>query len=253
MKKLAYLAAIAASIAAAPAYAEGGYLGVSYSVVDAGSLGDDRDVIAVNGAAMLGEHVQIDAAYANIDGGDADNVAVSAHLFSRNDRFLWGAYVGFDTTSEAFTGSGVGEWSAGIEGQLYLDRATLTAAAGYTEVDLGGGSEAWTADIEGRYFVTDNFSIQGNVGYAEPESGVIIGDGWVGGVGAEYQFSGMPISIYGGWQHLDFSGLPDERDAIGVGVRYSWNATLFERNRAGPGLHRPQGLFDRIFGAPALR
>jgi hypothetical protein len=120
-------------------------------------------------------------------------------------------------------------------------------------VSGGSGFDVWTADAEARYFITDNLSVHGNVGYVDPESAVIIGEGWVGGLGGEYQFAGMPISIYGGWQHSDFEGVPEEVDTIGLGVRYSWNATLYERNRSGPSLHRPQGIVERLSGAFAPR
>lgn len=90
MRKLAYLAVVTATIVAAPAYADGGYLGVAYSQADRsfGSTASDVDVVAVSGAAMLGEHVQVDGIYVNIEGGDSDHTGLSAHLFDRNDRFL---------------------------------------------------------------------------------------------------------------------------------------------------------------------
>jgi hypothetical protein len=246
MKTLAYVTALAAAIAAAPAFAEGGYLGASYSLVDRTlcSTATDVDVAAASGAVALGEHVQVDGQYVNIDGGDCDQVNLGAHLFNRGERLLWGGYAGYNTFSDA--GATVEEWTAALEGQLYFARTTLSGAVGYTNFDSGsGGRDMWSVDAEARHFVTDNFSIQANAGYADPDA-ALIGDGWAVGIGAEYQFADMPISIHGGWQRTDFA---EEIDAVGVGVRYSGNASLFERNRAGASLNRPIGFIERLAGA----
>jgi hypothetical protein len=245
MKKLAYLAALAATIAAAPASADGGYLGASYSSVDRSlcSTATDVDVVAVGGAAMLGAHVQVDGQYVNLEGGDCDQLNLGAHLFSRNGQFLWGGYAGYNTF--AIPSDTVEEWTIALEGQFYVARTTLSGAVGYTNFETGaGGRDMWSVDGEVRHFLTDNFSIQANAGYADPDA-ALIGDGWVMGIGAEYQFANLPISVYGGWQRAD---LFEEIDSVGIGIRYSWNASLLERNRSGASLNRPIGLVERLSG-----
>lgn len=251
MKNLVYLAALAAAFVGGRAYAEGGYIGASYSNMDrtlCGGTARDIESAAASGAATLGQHVQLDGQYANIDTGECDHLSLAAHLFSRNERFLWGGYVG-RTSLTAVAGS-VDEWHAGLEGQLYLARTTLTGAAGYTSFDVGGASrEVWSFDAEARHFFGDNFSVQANAGYADADAS-LIGDGWSIGLGAEYQLANAPISIYGGWQRADFA---EEIESVGLGVRYSWNATLFERNRSGPSLNRPQGVIERVSGGYSPR
>lgn len=246
MKKLAHLGALAAALTAAPAFAEGGYVGAAYVQADELIGSSDVDGFAVGGAAALGDNVQLEGGAASIDDGNFDTTHFGAHLFSRGQGFLWGGYLGFDTV-----GLGIGsvdEWTAALEGQVYLPQTTLSGALSYTEFEAVSDSYAWAIDAEARHFFNDNFSVHANVGYSEPESGVITGEISIVGIGGEYQFAGAPVSVFGGWQRSDFD--PAEVDSFNIGVRYNWNATLFERDRSGPGLVRPLGFIER--SAPGI-
>lgn len=242
MKKLVYLGALAASLAAAPAFAEGGYMGASYIQADEFFGSSDADGFAVTGAAALGDNAQLDGGFASIDDEDFDATHFGAHLFSRSPSFLWGGYVGFNTVSIGT--QGIDEWTAALEGQFYLPQTTFSGALSYTEFESAGESEASAIDAEVRHFFNDNFSVHGSAGYFDPESGVITGQITTLGVGAEYQFAAAPVSLFGGWQRSDFD--PAEVDSFNVGVRYNWNATLLERDRSGPGLVRPRGFIERL-------
>lgn len=242
MKKLVYLGALAATLAAAPAFAEGGYVGASYIQADDVFGSSDADGFAVTGAAALGDNAQLEGGFASIDDEDFDATHFGAHVFSRSPNFLWGGYLGFNTVSFGASG-GIDEWTVALEGQFYLPQTTFSGALSYTEFEVASARQGWAIDAEVRHFFNDNFSVHGGAGYFEPESGVITGEISTVGIGAEYQFAGAPMSLFGGWQRSDFD--PAEVDSFNLGVRYNWNATLLERNRSGPSLVRPLGFIER--------
>jgi hypothetical protein len=92
-------------------------------------------------------------------------------------------------------------------------------------------------DGEGRFFLTENLSVQGNLGYGDLDSDFGGTDYWTGGIGAEWLIPGAAVSINGGWQHLDADGF--EVDSLGVGVRWNFGGgSLLERNRSGASLRR---------------
>jgi hypothetical protein len=249
MKKLVYLSALAASLAAAPAFAEGGYVGASYIQSDEFFGSSDVDGFALTGAAALGDNVQLDGGFANLDDEDFDATHFGAHVFSRSPNFLWGGYVGFNTA--AIGAQGFDEWTAALEGQVYLPQTTVSGALSYSEFGFSSDSEGWGIDAEVRHFFNDNFSIQGNAGYFEPEDDVITGEVSTVGFGAEYRFANTPVSLFGAWQRSDFE--PGEVDSFNLGVRYNWNATLLDRDRSGPGLVRPRGFLERLAAGASPR
>jgi hypothetical protein len=240
MKKTAFLGvAAAAFMMAGAAHAQGGYVGLSYQSTDAGGP-DDLTSTAISGATLLGEHVQIDGRYASLDAGGSstgDYWNINGHLFSRSESGLFGAFAGYNSLDE---GGSLNEWSAGIEGQFYMNRTTFTGQLGYSDTE--GDVKVTHLDAEARHFVSDNFSIQGNLGGGNIEISGSDGDYLSYGVGAEVQFSGAPVSIYGGYQVFDGDG--DSLNTIGVGVRYNFGgASLFERNRSGASLVRSTPTF----------
>lgn len=236
MKKTALLTAAAALMMATPAMAQG-YVGASYQNSDLSGL--DIDNWSVNGAAALGSNFQVNALYTNVE--DADVWGIGGHLFSRGTNWLWGGFVGYTSFEGDFD-----EWTIAGETQFYMDRTTLTGTLGYTGADLLGTEfDQWALDGEVRAFVSDNFSLQGNLGWMTVDTSGGSGDGWTGGVGAEFQFTGAPISIHGGYQHSDYDG--PEIDSFNIGARWNFGGqTLFERNRSGAGLNRPAGFLERF-------
>lgn len=56
----------------------------------------------------------------------------------------------------------------------------------------------------------------------------------------------LPISIFGGYQRSEVDEANIEVDSLGIGVRYNWGGTLFDRDRSGAGLRRRAGVFGRL-------
>jgi hypothetical protein len=107
-------------------------------------------------------------------------------------------------------------------------------------------------DGEARHFVGDNFSIQANLGFGSVDFGFDDADYWSGGFGAEAQLGSAPISIYGGWQRVDFQGGGGGIDTLGVGVRWNFGGgTLMDRSRSGAGFQNttPNGVELELGGS----
>ncbi|MBS0385740.1 MAG: hypothetical protein JSS00_10385 [Proteobacteria bacterium] len=239
-KQIAFLGAAAAALmTAGTAHADGGYAGVAYS--DNTTAGFHS--WSVNGA-YASQNFQIDGGYSRVE-SSVDVFDIGGHLFSRNDQWLWGGFLGYDH----FSGSGsAGEWTGALQTQFYLPRTTFSADLSYSQTtSLPTDIKTTQIDGEARFFGTDNFSIQGNLGYGHVDSsGIGSGNYWTSGVGAEYQFDAAPISLYGGWQGYNVSGGTDA-NAWTIGVRYNWGGTLLQRNRSGAGLNSPHGFLSAIF------
>ena len=78
----------------------------------------------------------------------------------------------------------------------------------------------------------------------QAESGGVDADGWLAGVGGEYQLTDSPISFTAGYRHSELNDLDVSEDAFTVGVRYSFGGDLRARDRAGANV----GGLDRLFG-----
>ena len=245
MKK--YILGAAALLAlAAPsiASAQSGYVGLSYSQNDDTEI----DSLSLNGSVALGSNFQLDGGYAQLEtnADDADTYNIGGHLFTRGANWLWGGYLGYNSTDAG--GDSLDEWIAAGQVQYYADRTTFSGDLSYSQSEFLVDIDQWALDGEARYFVTDNFSLQGNLGYfeASADGGGDL-DGTNYGVGAEWQLTGAPISIYGGWQQVDIDG--NDSSSLGIGARWNFGGTLFERNRSGAGLSRPTGFLERVLVA----
>jgi len=80
------------------------------------------------------------------------------------------------------------------------------------------------------------------VGFGNIDDGTDDADLVTYGIGAEYQLASLPISIFGGWQHAEIDDIDSDADTLGIGVRYNFGGSLFERNRSGASLARGGGL-----------
>lgn len=223
MKKTTILGAAAVALmAAAPAHAEGGYVGGVYGNVDVGSLGD-ADFYGVEGA-FAGANFEIDGAF--LDGDQSDSsVSVAGHLFNRTDTHLFGGFVSLSDASDSTT------WTAGLEGNLYFDNVTLAGAVAYgSNDDLD--ADGYGINTEARFFLSENFRLQGALGWTAVDlGGGLDEDLMTYGVGGEYQFAGAPISLSLNWDTVD--GDTVDADTLSVGVRYNWGGSLLDRDRHG--------------------
>lgn len=245
MKATLIAGAAFAALLAAPAFAETaptGYVGLEYgrSNIDVGALDDDFDAWGVNGAVAFDAGalgVQLDAAYGNSD--DADSYSANAHLFTRNESYLLGGFVG------VFDGDGSETaYVVGAEAQKYFDDVTLAGVLAYGDSDDNTLDGVWGLGGEVRYFVNDNFKLSGGLGWADADADKV----WSAGVGGEYQFSAAPVSVYVNYARSEFDKADVSVDTFGIGVRYAFGGTtLKSRDRSGAGLSGASTVFGGLF------
>ena len=220
-----------ALLAAAPAFAATGYVGAAYTraEVDTGLGNNDADAFGVEGAVAFNASqslgLDVDAAYADSDDSDSSTGA-AAHLYAKGPTYKFGAFVGLADAGDTV-------YSVGVEGQKNLGQVTLAAAVGYANAD-DTDIDAIGVDAEARFFVTDNFRLNGKLGYANLDGPGGDDDLLSAGVSAEYQLSATPISFTAGYAHSEFDTADISSDAFSVGIRYNWGGSLKDRDTNGP-------------------
>lgn len=219
-------AAVLALAVPGVAAAQTGYVGAVYSNTDIDGA-DDFDAYGVEGAVAFagsGSIVfEVDARVVDSDDSDT-GYGLTGHVYSRNDSHLFGGFVGIADSDESTT------WSAGLEASKFYTDWTLAGAVVYAnndDADLDG----YGVNAEARYFVNDNFRLQGNLGWANVDGGAGDDDAFLYGVGGEYQFAALPISVAAGYGRID--GDDAEADTVSLAVRYNWGGTLRDRDRNG--------------------
>jgi hypothetical protein len=250
MKKF-LLGAAAALAMTAPgvASAQSAYVDLGYqtSESDIGGTSGDADGWTLGGAAAWGGQnsvgFQVDGLISSAEadgGGDADAWNVGGHLFTRNDSFLFGGFANYGNV-DVDGAADFDFWTVGLEGQYYFSRTTLDGSLSFSEGD-DADAELTAVDLGLTHFATDNFSFGGGLGFGSIDDGTDNADVLTYGLGAEYQFTSFPISVFGGWQHAEIDDIDADSDTLGIGVRYNFSGSLFERNRSGASLSRGGGL-----------
>ncbi|MFO1016918.1 MAG: porin [Hyphomonadaceae bacterium] len=234
-------AAILAVAVPGVAAAQTGYVGATYSNVDIDGA-DNADAYGVEGAVAFagsGSIVfEVDAALSDSDDTDT-GYGLTGHVYARNDDHLFGGFVGIAGSDDTET------WTAGLEASKFFTNWTLAGAVAYANND-DFNVDGWGVNAQARYFIHDNFRLQGNIGWATIDDGVSGDDDAMSyGVGAEYQFAALPISVGASWNTVDSDG-PDA-DVIGVSVRYNWGGTLRDRDRNGASQADITGLGGFLF------
>ena len=79
--------------------------------------------------------------------------------------------------------------------------------------------------------MSDNFRLNGNIGYASVDAGAGDDDAMIYGVGGEYQFASVAGLDRRWLQTFDFDG--GDVDTWTIGARYNWGGTLRDRDRKG--------------------
>jgi hypothetical protein len=236
------LSAVALLAVAPAANAGSGYVGAAYTraEVDTGFGDDDADGYGIEGAyafqATPSLGVQIDGAFNDTD--DDEAYGVTGHVHARNDSYLFGGFVGLADVADETV------WSVGLEGEKYYNNVTVAAAAGYASAD-DSDADIYGVDGQVRYFLSDNFRIQGALGYAKVEAGPADDNVWSAGVGGEYQFAALPVSVFGGYSHSEFDDADISSDAFTIGVRYNFGGSLKDRDRKGASLAGLSSLTSR--------
>jgi hypothetical protein len=221
-------AAVLAVAAPSVASAQTGYVGAIYSTTDIDGVDDELDAYGVEGAVAFagsGSIVfELDAAVTDSDDADT-GYGVIGHVYGRNDDHLFGGFVGIAGSDDSET------WTAGLEAAKYFANWTLAGALAYASND-DSDTDGYGVNVEGRVFIHDNFRLNGNIGWANVDSGVGDEDDvMIYGVGGEYQFAALPISVGLGWQTADADA--GNVDTLSLGVRYNWGGTLRDRDRNG--------------------
>jgi len=251
-------ALLAAAVAPGVAAAATGYIDLGYATTnaDTGGADNDADTWAADGVVAFDAHslgVQLDGRVGSLDadGGDVDFWNAGAHVYKRQSNFLVGGYVGV-TNFDADGSDDVSEWTVALEGQYYFAKTTLNASLSRSEGDDDIDLDATALDLGVRHFLSDNFAIEGNVGFANIDDGSDDADATTVGIGAEYQLTSVPVSVFGGWQHSEIDDADVDFDTFGVGVRYNWGGTLLDRDRSGASLGRHTGGVARALFGGAL-
>jgi hypothetical protein len=224
----AALAAVVAlpSVAAAQAT---GYVGLDYANADT-NVSDSTDGWGASGAvAFAGSSsisFEVDAGI--FDGSDTDTTeAIAGHVFTRNDSYLFGGFDGYNHADSS------DPWTAGLEANKYYDNWTLAGSVVYADNNDADVS-AWGVNAEGRYFINDNFRLDGDLGWASVDPGAGSNDNvWNAGVGAEYEFASVPVSVGAHYDHFEFNDANLDGNVVSVSLRYNFGGSLKDRDRSG--------------------
>lgn len=233
-----------AAFVSAPAFAAAsGHVGASVSTTEIDtSFGDaNGESYSLSGAvfAPINETlgVQVDVAVSDADDVDP-TIRGTAHLVGKVGAHRVGGFVA------AADLDGDTMYGIGAEGQFVAsEQVTVAGVLGYAKID-DADIDLVGVGAEGRYFVSDNFRLGASLGYLDVQDVDVTA--WSGGLDAEYQFTGAPVSVFGGWSRVDVEDVDLTADTFSIGVRYNFGGqTLKGRDRDGaslPGLNAIAGI-----------
>ena len=232
------------------------------------SDGDDSNdgILAGNASVVLpfGDFwsAQIDILGENVltDGDDNDQyesmAAVGGHLsWHMGDSGLIGILAGYGfgspTDEETWRGGIVG-----IEGQAYFNQFTLYGQAallgiGEDDEDEGFDDSAFLLRAVARYFVHEDFKLEGEVAYIRGDNVIDDDDdgkGWEWGVMAQMRLFDLPVYGSLAYRAGDWDATTEGDDAntqsVMVGLTFLFGSqSLMENDRAGAGLDTPTTPF----------
>ncbi|WP_427788700.1 hypothetical protein [Brevundimonas diminuta] len=247
--KTVFLASVAAAtLIAAPAFAQNaiGSVGVAYNYADIEDIDVNRGVIDGTVASpVFGDWTVTfngEAAYTDVKhGGHESTIAGAVHLSKKIDDMRFGGFVG---ASEFLGGTMT---TFGVEGQKYLERATLTGVASYGTVQ---NADIWNVAADAAFYATPQLRLNAGAAYTNLDKSFFNSsvDGWSVGVGAEYQFADSPYSVFGGYDYAKSSDLDVDANVFKIGMRYSFGGGLQARDQAGANLGRTTSGVAALFG-----
>jgi hypothetical protein len=256
---LAVAATASTAFAAQPGYFDG-YVSGHAAQNSVSFVGNDENfaTFGIRGSASYQDPSniggQLDVYYSQGKTGDitfgppdlsVDFQDVALHVYHRNQEYLIGGILQRSTSS--FGGLGISTNLYGVEGQYYIDRATLGLKVGSQKLDFGGigpGSASGIfIDAEVRYFIEDNWRV--NAGFASNSLDL---DGptartthW--NIGTEYRLSNSPVSLFARYMNnsTKISGeslsLKNDTYMVGATLNFGGSKSLFERDRKGATLN----------------
>jgi hypothetical protein len=220
-------AALLAAVVPGVATAQTGYVGAAYGSIDDGV--STADVYGGEGSVAFraSDTITVEVDGSILDGDVPDTAtSLTGHVFGRDDDHLFGGFVGIADSGDSQT------WNAGLEANKYFANWTLAGTLFYAKND-DIDADGYGVNAEARWFASDNFRLQGNVGLASANFSGNDDTAVTIGVGGEYQFGASPISIALGYNHTELTDSNDKVDAFWVGIRFNWGGTLRERDRNG--------------------
>ncbi len=229
MKKVLLGAVCVFALSAGAASAEAtGHIGLSatHGEVEVSGFEGDGQIFNLSGAvsAPISERLSIQGAASYSDADDAEGAfSGTVHLVGELDTVRIAGFVGATEADNDELLFG------GVEAQANLEQVTLAGAVTYGSVD---DVDLWSIGAQARYFVSDNFRLDGGVTWLTVDAGVGDIDAWTIGLGGEYQFAG-PVSVFGGYNRVEINDLDTEANLFTIGLRYNFGGTLKDRDRSG--------------------
>lgn len=244
--KLFAAAAILAVAVSAPALAQQvGSVGAAanYENIDTNLINADGTSLKIDGsvafpaAANWTVTLNGDVSVSDNDLSDDTIASGAAHLTTKiGDSWRVGGFTALSRPANDTV------WAVGGEASKYLDKVTLTGLAAYGRSD-DLDADLYTVRGEARYFVTDDFRLDGGLGYAKIDTGANA-DVWDVNLGGEYKFAKTGWSAFGKYTHAESDDLADlKSDAVKIGVRYTFGGSLKARDAAGADLAAASDLF----------
>ncbi|KSB89540.1 hypothetical protein AS593_02645 [Caulobacter vibrioides] len=238
-------AAVLAFAVSAPAFAQNiGSVGaaVDYTNVDT-SVGDaDGTSVVIDGSVAIptGSWTITGAADVSIADSDVSQRTVATGAVHATTVVGNGLRIGGFTALSRPSNDTL--WAVGGEAQKYLGNTTLTGLVAYGQSnDLD--ADLWTVRAGANYFVSDDFRLDGGLGWSKVD-GLVDADIWDINVGGEYKFANTGWSTFAKYTHSEADDLADlKSDAVKVGLRYTFGGSLKARNAAGADLATGSDLF----------
>jgi hypothetical protein len=178
----------------------------------------------------------------SIGGGDQTIATPSGHVFYRNDQWLAGAFAGAEIAPHVSLVGG------GLEGQYYASpNITIDGSVGYAGVDHSRGADVWGVRLGGKGFLTDNLSVGANVNYVNLSASGASANLWTESVNGEWKLDRAPVAFTLAYEHGDLNKVNISSDAVMVGVRWTFDGSLRDREHRGASLPS----FTQAFGGEA--
>lgn len=260
-KRIALSALIltAASMAHAAGPTTGGFDGFASASVGHGSnepnSGADNSGRATDAQLALsytdssGFGGQLDLGYFK-QGYDNSNVDLgfreaATHLYYRSQGWLAGAFAQQRKYYVNGNSNNVKAYFMGLEGQVYLDNMTLYGQLGqgkwnYSTVTTNPDV---LATLELRYFMSENLRLDASINYLKEDAGRVFNYVWdqtTYGVGAEYRFSGSPLSVLARYEYAaedQSTGYSANNQRLLIGVKLNFGKdSLHKSDREGASL-----------------
>lgn len=239
MKKFLLGAAAAAAIAA-PSLASAettGNIDLNYGSTEYDG-GGEFDATTLGGAvqfdAMPGWTVALEAQTNSQEfdsGGSSSHSHAAVHAATDVGGWDVGGFFGL---LNSYGSSG---WTLGAETRTSFGNFSVEGALGYAQFDNFNEVESFSTNVQGAYFFTPNFSVNGGAMFSNIDYGFGDYDVTDLNVGAAYGF-GNGFEVYGGYVNSEFDfngGGGFETDTWNLGVRYHFNGgTLQETVNEGP-------------------